>query len=569
MKSLSLALILLLFLIVPARGDVTVVDLPVKDLVYVSSAELLYCSVPGSAGMLGNSIVRVDPTTGSVAGSVVVGSEPNLLGIARGSDTLYVGLDGSGSVRTYNVITHSLGAPVSLGQDSFGENYVIGAFGLSTVPNGLVALGLQTLAFTSLDTVVYLGSSGIVASRFEGPFLSGNGLFAGPLPNRQYVISPFGIRRISSTQNGFAYADQERPSGVGVYRTAYHRGLIYRLTGEIVDPETGAVVSTVTGLGNVYAVLPDSATNRIYYLEHTGTECLIKAYDIRTQQFVDSQSIDEASFPTGRFIRWGEDGFAFPTEDGELILLTSDIVGGEAPEADLNVTLPAPTQVPAGTPTSYTFTVTNQGPDPATAVTLHASWEREVNITAVTPSQGTGTFFEGVAVARVGDLDVGESATVSVDLRFRLSGTAAYAVFVQSLERSGPSLHHFKGGVVSVGPPTGAELRGSFTSAGIGKIKNGRGKLTATVEIGNLGLGAAGSFNVRFVANTPGSEFTTPLGTVRVKKLASNRAVRVSFSKKTFFNSGDRILAFIDDGNGIDEANERDNTLASNPIAIP
>jgi DNA-binding beta-propeller fold protein YncE len=69
-----------------------------NSLVYDSSRNVYYASVPGSVIGAGNSIAAIDPATGQVMHSAPVGSEPNALAIAANGSVLYVGLDGSGEV---------------------------------------------------------------------------------------------------------------------------------------------------------------------------------------------------------------------------------------------------------------------------------------------------------------------------------------------------------------------------------------------------------------------------------------------------------------------------------------
>lgn len=69
-----------------------------RDLVYDSVRNVYYASVPGSVIGAGNSIATIDPSTGSVAHSAPVGSDPNPLALAADGSSLYVGLDGTGEV---------------------------------------------------------------------------------------------------------------------------------------------------------------------------------------------------------------------------------------------------------------------------------------------------------------------------------------------------------------------------------------------------------------------------------------------------------------------------------------
>ena len=81
------------------------VDLPANDVIYDWHAKLLYASIPSTNGGHAKSIVALDPETGQVAKSVVVGSEPTRLAISDNGEFLYVSLEGASSVRRVNLAT--------------------------------------------------------------------------------------------------------------------------------------------------------------------------------------------------------------------------------------------------------------------------------------------------------------------------------------------------------------------------------------------------------------------------------------------------------------------------------
>src|SRR5262249_42075027 len=87
----------------PFQTSTNFAPVTANDVVYQSPTQRLYASVPSSAGAQGNSIARVDPTTGTVESTTWIGSEPNKLALASDQQTIYVGLDGSRAVRTFAI----------------------------------------------------------------------------------------------------------------------------------------------------------------------------------------------------------------------------------------------------------------------------------------------------------------------------------------------------------------------------------------------------------------------------------------------------------------------------------
>jgi len=90
--------------------------IPNNDGLYNPVDGLVYVSVPSSAGPpLGNSVVSVDPATGSVGQPLLVGSEPNHLALSSDGATLWVGLDGAGSVVRVDLRSRTVSASGYLG----------------------------------------------------------------------------------------------------------------------------------------------------------------------------------------------------------------------------------------------------------------------------------------------------------------------------------------------------------------------------------------------------------------------------------------------------------------------
>lgn len=93
----------------PQADLIRQVPLTANDVVYSSATQMLYASVPSSAGPGGNSITTVDPATTGVVSSVFVGSEPDKLALSDNGHTLYTWLAGGFSMRKFEVVTQTAG----------------------------------------------------------------------------------------------------------------------------------------------------------------------------------------------------------------------------------------------------------------------------------------------------------------------------------------------------------------------------------------------------------------------------------------------------------------------------
>jgi hypothetical protein len=79
----------------------TVVSQAANDLVWDSTNQVIYLSVPSLAASNGNSVSILNPVTGSITFSQFAGSEPDVLVVSDDNQFLYAGLDGSSSVQRF------------------------------------------------------------------------------------------------------------------------------------------------------------------------------------------------------------------------------------------------------------------------------------------------------------------------------------------------------------------------------------------------------------------------------------------------------------------------------------
>ena len=92
----------------------------VNDAVYDRTRDVVFATTPSSQGdTLGNRLLEINPSDGTVLNSTVVGSEPNKLAISSDGSRIYIGIDGDPGVRLYTPDTGTLGAIAPL-SDSDG-----------------------------------------------------------------------------------------------------------------------------------------------------------------------------------------------------------------------------------------------------------------------------------------------------------------------------------------------------------------------------------------------------------------------------------------------------------------
>lgn len=305
-------------------------SLSTGDLIYNRLDRMIYASVPsrtdglGAAITFGNTILPINPVTGTPGQPVLVGSEPKKLAISGNGHYLYAGLDGAGAVCRLDLDSQSVGASFSLGNDapSRGPRYVDD---MEVAPGAFGTLAISRRPRTgvpvSLGLAIY--DNGIprpITTETPFPFVSEgtNAIEYAKTPSTIYGFN------LQSTNEDF-YKLAVTNSGVqiaGSVRNLFHaadikfdNGLIYSTSGQVVNPNGSAVVGTYTGLGfGAHLVAPDSSTGSTFFLvDNTDGTATIRAYNQSSFALTGTLNIPGIKGNIASFIRWGANGFAFRT----------------------------------------------------------------------------------------------------------------------------------------------------------------------------------------------------------------------------------------------------------------
>lgn len=256
-----------------ATSDVTMLNIAANGVEWSAATGRIYASVPGSDAQYGNSIVAIDPATGTVTGSAFVGSEPDALAMSDDGQVLYVSLNGTRTVRRVAVATLTPGAEFAVGSPQLQLQVMPGA------PN-TVAVGRRDFADVCLyDSGVRRAGCGDGATTFA---LSDDGA---EMYAYFSLTSDFMFHRYTAGSFGFASGPSSGSLLSGYYtRLAAAGGRIYASNGPVVDAERLVRVGTV-GAGEM--VTPDAVLGRIFMIESTG---VITAYDMNNFSTLGSVS---------------------------------------------------------------------------------------------------------------------------------------------------------------------------------------------------------------------------------------------------------------------------------------
>jgi len=109
------------------------------------------------------------------------------------------------------------------------------------------------------------------------------------------------------------------------YDIAYEAGRIYGLGGVVVDAATGVTVGAFD-LDEAGPAAPDAANDRVHFIASGPEPALtLRSFSLSAYESVGSYALPPTSPSPWRVVRWGDDGLAYPTAEG-LVLLRAAFV---------------------------------------------------------------------------------------------------------------------------------------------------------------------------------------------------------------------------------------------------
>lgn len=311
--------------------------LKTNDLVYDEARNTIYASVPGNPGK----IISLDPSTGALGRSIDVGNQPNKLAISHNGQLLYVGLDGEAAIRRVDLVGFMAELLIPL-----GSNPVPGC--------GAVVVGdIEPLPGVPNAIAVSKYHSGCTP-RFSELVIYDDGI---QRPNIVQQVNPGGVRiladfiefsnspsvlyafdgaspqlfRFSITSDGLALSTVANISPGAIVRDLQFNGnMLYTDTGHIIDPGSGVVLGQFPGTPAGGALVrPDVTIGRTFFLPSTAGSCgpiNLLVYDQVSFHPIASNQIQGLNCPfgfidTSSLIRWGANGLAFRTFEGDVVIL--------------------------------------------------------------------------------------------------------------------------------------------------------------------------------------------------------------------------------------------------------
>jgi hypothetical protein len=302
-----------------------------NNLIFDPVHQVFFISVPSTAGSLGNTVTAFD-LSGHAISSQFAGSDPNILSLSNDGQFLYAGINGAGSAQRFTLpsfnpdINYSLGNPNQFGPAA--------AIDLQVVPNSS-----HTVAYATGGLTPFVFTDGVVV--FDDAVQRPNRFFTDPT-SLQWQ-DPSTLLGSDGFDGGLTIMGVDA-SGVNASRaffpfafsTHIHfspaTGHVYGNDGRVVDPATGTVLGSyaVGTLSTSNLMVPDSGLGKAFFLIQTqnlgSTTVTLQSFDLVNFTLLNSITIPNLKGTVQSLVRWGQNGLAFNTDQGQIILLGGSFV---------------------------------------------------------------------------------------------------------------------------------------------------------------------------------------------------------------------------------------------------
>ncbi len=270
------------------------------------------------------------------------------------------------------------------------------------------------------------------------------------------------------------------------------------------------------GAGNIAAGYSVSSSTIYPSIRYTGR---LASDPLGTMPQGEAEIIAGTGAQTSTFYRWGDYSMLAvdPTDDctfwftTEYYNVTSTSswrtrvgafkfpeCGGVPSGADLSVVkVDTPDPVTVGATITYSVTVTNNGPQDASLVTLTDTLPLSVSYVSAVGSQGSCTQSAGVVSCALGSLANGASATVTIIATATASGTVTNTASVVAAESDSNSANNTASATTTINASGTADLVMSALSNPPASAIRGT-RITVTDTVLNQGGASAGSSTNRY-----------------------------------------------------------------------
>lgn len=320
-----------------------VVPLAVNDLVWNPHDQRLYLAVSGIDTSYGNSIVSIDPQTGSVIATRSVVSDPTRIVVSDDGQFLYVGLLGAGAIERIKLPEMTVDAQMPLGWNASPLNLFPTArvvLDLAVAPGLPHTLAAATGTINELvpaqngslmifdDTIPRANSASSIAQDYDSVQWGSDAsaLYAADGETSldalfSFAVDPTGLSNPAEYFQAFA----------GSFRRIYYDSttkLVYGGDGHAVNPVTGTRVGDFQGASwvAVDAALGKAWTIPPQPFKQTVADVTIQSFNLATYAPISSVVVPNVQGRLLQFTRWGSNGLAFCSDLSGVYILSGSLV---------------------------------------------------------------------------------------------------------------------------------------------------------------------------------------------------------------------------------------------------
>ncbi len=258
-------------------GDLTLSErLPgTKAVIGDPLRDRLYAVLHASAAQFPNSLVTLDPVTGTVIDDVPVGSDPDTLALSNDGSTLWVGLRGALAVRKVD-LTGDVPVPgeqFTLPRGDFGDLAAAGPIVVLPGTTSSLAISLHRYDVSPSFAGLVLLDDGVARAPAGSGHTGASRLTAGPsgyLFGFNNLHTGFGLYSIAITPSGLSQAEHQGLVAGFDTDIVYADGLLFATSGEVVDVSAPSAPVRAGRLPAAGALYPDVAAGQVWVVSGTS-----------------------------------------------------------------------------------------------------------------------------------------------------------------------------------------------------------------------------------------------------------------------------------------------------------
>jgi uncharacterized repeat protein (TIGR01451 family) len=325
-----------------------------------------------------------------------------------------------------------------------------------------------------------------------------------------YTYSASGLTKLTTASNG-TYTNYS-PADLQIAGSR-----AYTDVGKVYDSESGALLGTFYQSGTIVAggaTTADTTLGKAFVLDSAtqyGSINQIQIFNLSdfnpTSASVIPITVAQTSSSLSTMVRWGTNGLAFRASDGIYSIHSNLVKDVSTSNADLGVAVTSPSSATTGTNTTYTATVTNNGPAAATNLTLQATLPVTGSLVsgALFSATGSCAISNGV-VCNLAGLASGANATLSIVVVQTAAGNGTVTAQVSGSEND-PTASNNQGSATVTVTGSAYSLVPSIASISPSAIQTGASDTTITVTGANFVSGSTvnldgTALNTNFTSST-------------------------------------------------------------------